>query len=54
MFVNMDEVAVCYESSLSTTVHERGDKTISIRCTASNAKRMTICVACAYDGTKSM
>jgi DDE superfamily endonuclease len=52
MFVNMDETAIFYENIPSSTINNRGDNTISIRCTGSNAKRMTICVSCAYDGTK--
>jgi DDE superfamily endonuclease len=52
LFVNMDETAVFYESSPTTTINAKGENTISIRCTGSNSKRMTVCVSCAYDGTK--
>lgn len=51
-FVNMDETAVFFETKTNQTVNPIGDRTIAIRCSNSNAKRMTICVACASDGTK--
>ena len=52
MFVNMDETAIYYESKQATTINNKGENTVAIRSTGSSSKRMTVCVACAYDGTK--
>jgi hypothetical protein len=51
-FVNMDETAVYFESKSNTTVSRRGVKTVPERDSGSNAKRCTVCVAVAADGTK--
>ena len=52
LFVNMDETAIFFEPKLKTTINTKGNNTVAVRCSGSNAKRMTVCVACAYDGTK--
>lgn len=51
-FVNMDETAVFFEAKPKSTVHMIGDNTVSVRCTGSNSRRMTVCVSVACDGTK--
>jgi hypothetical protein len=51
-FINMDQTAVYFEMKTTTTVHEVGAKTVSIRESGSNSKRATICLAVAADGTK--
>ncbi|TYZ53725.1 hypothetical protein PybrP1_000453 [[Pythium] brassicae (nom. inval.)] len=50
--VNTDETAVFFESKTARTVNKRGARTIAIQASNSNGKHMTICVACAVDGTK--
>lgn len=39
MFVNMDETEVFFESKLNSTIHCRGDRTMSVRCSGSNKKK---------------
>jgi hypothetical protein len=51
-FINMDQTAVYFEMKSSTTVHEKGARTVSVRESGSNSKRATICLAVAADGTK--
>jgi hypothetical protein len=51
-FINMDQTAVYFEMKSSTTVNEVGARTVSIRDSASNSKRVTIVLAVAADGTK--
>ncbi|KAE9264982.1 hypothetical protein PR003_g32604 [Phytophthora rubi] len=50
--VNMDETAVFFEMTANTTINSKNARTVSIRSTGSNARRLTACVACAEDGTK--
>lgn len=52
LFVNMDETAVFFEAHPTSTINAKGENTVSIRCTGSNSRRMTVCVSCASDGTK--
>jgi hypothetical protein len=51
-FINMDQTAVYFEMKTTTTVHEVGAKTVSVRKSGSNSKRATIVLAVAADGTK--
>jgi len=51
-FVNMDETAVFFESKSKTTVHTRGARMVPARDSGSSAKRATVCIAIAADGTK--
>ena len=51
-FVNMDQSAIYYESRPRTTVHLKGEKTISIKSSSGSNHRATICLAVAMDGTK--
>ena len=52
LFVNMDETAVFFESKPNATIHHTGANTVSIRCSGSSNKRMTVCVAVASNGCK--
>jgi hypothetical protein len=51
-FINMDQTAAYFEMKSSTTVHEKGAGTVSVRESGSNSKRATIRLAVAADGTK--
>jgi transposase-like protein len=51
-FINMDQTAVYFEMKSSTTVHKKGERTVSVRDSASNSKRATVVLAVAADGTK--
>jgi hypothetical protein len=51
-FINMDQTAVYFEMKSSTTVHQKGERTVSVRDSASNSKRATVVLAVAADGTK--
>lgn len=51
-FINMDQTAVYFEMKSTTTVHEKGARTVSVRESGSNSKRATIVLAVAADGTK--
>jgi hypothetical protein len=50
-FINMDQTAVYFEMKGNTTVHAKGEKTISVRDSGAS-KRATVCVAVAADGTR--
>lgn len=50
--VNMDETAVFFEMTSDTTINAVNARTVSIRGTGSNSRRLTACVTCAQDGTK--
>jgi hypothetical protein len=50
--VNMDETAVFFEMTSNTTINSVNARTVSIRGSGSNARRLTACIACAQDGTK--
>lgn len=51
-FINMDQTAVYFEMKSSTTVNKKGERTVSVRDSASNSKRATVVLAVAADGTK--
>jgi hypothetical protein len=51
-FINMDQTAVYFEMKSSTTVHQKGEKTVSVQDSGSNSKRATVVLAVAADGTK--
>jgi hypothetical protein len=51
-FINMDQTAVYFEMKSTTTVHEKGARTVSVRESGSNSQRATIVLAVAADGTK--
>lgn len=51
-FLNMDQTAVFYESKPSKIVAKKGANTVSCRDSGSNARRCTVCVTVAADGTK--
>lgn len=49
LFVNLDQTAIYYERKPTTTVHQRGANTISIRAGAGSSKQLTLCIAVAAD-----
>jgi transposase-like protein len=51
-FINMDQTAVYFDMKSTTTVHEKGARTVSVRESGSNSKRATIVLAVAANGTK--
>jgi hypothetical protein len=51
-FLNMDQTAVYFVSKSSTVVAKKGAKSVCVRDSGSDAKRATIVVTVAADGTK--
>ena len=49
--VNMDQTNVYFNCAPQTTVHRKGERTISVKIGGSSS-RLTLCVAVAMDGTK--
>lgn len=47
----MDKTAVFLKVKTESTVHVIADNTISVRCTRSNSRGMTVCLPAACDGT---
>ncbi|GMF38787.1 unnamed protein product [Phytophthora lilii] len=52
MIVNMDEMAVHYEQTATTTIASTNSSSVAIRGSGSNSQRLTACITCAQDGTK--
>lgn len=52
MFVNVDETAIYFETSLTRTVHLTGSNTIAILGAGSSRIRLTACIAVPSDGTQ--
>ena len=50
--INMDETAVYLNCSPSRTVHQKGEKTVSIMIGGTSSRRFTLAVTVAMDGTK--
>lgn len=52
LLVNIDETAVCKNCSPNLTVHDKGERTVSIRIGSSSSKCYTMAATVAMDGTK--
>ncbi len=52
LFVNMDEIAVYFDTHHNYTINEKGAKTVSVRHGCSNNKRCTVWITVAANGTK--
>lgn len=48
--VNMDETAVYFQPTPGTTIHRKGDKTVSVRVGSSHNERVTVCLSVASNG----
>ena len=51
-FLNMDQTAIYFEDKSKTSIQKRGAKVVTIRDSGSDAKRCTLVVTVAADGTK--
>ncbi len=52
LLVNMDETALFFEPQQNISIHTIGEKTIHIRSSGSNNKRITVCLAVSAHGDK--
>lgn len=51
-FMTIDKTAVFFDANQKSTVHDIGDRTVSVSCTGSSCERLANCVSAACEGAK--